>query len=325
MSPIRISVVSGDYDRVRAIKTGEVAVDGCEVDYLNLAPPETFQRLFDGQEFDVAEMSFSTYLMTRFRDDFPYTAVPVFPSRVFPHSSIYVRTDRGIETPEDLRGRLVGIPNYHFTRGLVVRGMLQDEYGVRNEDIRWRIGGIDTPGGLTYMTIDAPDGVEAAPIGADETLGDLLAEGRIDAIVTYRDPQVFTDRVPNIGRLFPDFRPVEQAYFRKSGMFPIMHTLGVRNSLIEEHPWITGALVKAFEQAKAVCMPQLVDLDALHVALPWLVAEAEATIELMGEDYWPYGMEKNAKVVETQARWSFEQGISPRQLTVDELFAPVTI
>lgn len=322
MSPIRISVVTGDYDRVRAIKTGEVGIEGCEVDYLNLAPPETFRRLFENQEFDVAEMSFSTYLMTRFSGDFPYTAVPVFPSRVFPHSSIYIRTDRGIETPGDLRGRLVGIPNYHFTRGLIVRGMLSDEYGVRNEDIRWRIGGIDSPGGLTYMAIDAPADVEAVPIGPDECLGDQLAEGHIDAIVTYRAPQVFTDGVANVGRLFPDFRPVEQAYFRKTGLFPIMHTLGIRDALIEKYPWITGAVVKAFAQAKARSMSQLVDFDALHVALPWLVAEAEATIDLMGEDYWPYGIEKNARAIETQARWSLEQGISRRMLGVDDLFAP---
>ena len=147
MAVIRLKIASGNYDRIQALKTGEAVIEGCEIDYLTLSPPETFRRLFDDQEFDVAEMSFSTYLLAREKFDWSYTAVPVFLSRVFPHCSIYVRTDRGIVTPQDLKGRLVGIPNYHFTRGLCVRGMLSDEYGVHNEDVRWRIGGIDSPGG----------------------------------------------------------------------------------------------------------------------------------------------------------------------------------
>ena len=322
--PLNITVVSGDYDRIQAIKTGKVPVEGCAVTYVNLAPPETFQRLFTNQEFDVAEMSFSSYMLARSRMDWPYTAVPIFPSRVFPHSSIYVRTDRGIHRPEDLKGKLIGIPNYHFTRGLVVRGMLQDEYGVRNEDIRWRIGGIDAPGGLTYMPFDPPAGLEVETIPADKTLGQMLVDGKIDAIITYRDPQVFTDRAPNIGRLFPNFRPVEQAWFKKTGFFPIMHTVGVRNSLLAEHPWLARAVVKAFEQSKAACMPHLVDLDALYTSLPWLVAEAEDTIKLMGEDFWPYGLAKNRKMIETQVRWSVEQGISAKCFTPQELFVPVS-
>ena len=323
MPPLSITVVSGDYDRIRAIKSGKVAVEGCSVTYLTLTPPETFKRLFDDHEFDVAEMSFSSYLLARSRFDWPYTAVPVFLSRVFPHCSIYIRTDRGIRRPEDLQGRTVGIPNWHFTRGLVVRGMLQDEYGVRCGDIRWRVGGIDTPGGLTYMPIEPPAGIEVQPIGAGETLGAMLADGRIDAIITYRDPQVFTDKTPNIGRLFPDFRTAERAWFAKTGIFPIMHTVGIRNSLLDRHPWLAANVVTAFAQAKALCMPHLTDLDALAVTLPWLVAEAEATVELMGEDFWPYGVAKNHVTLAAQARWSVEQGIAHRLFAPEELFAPV--
>jgi 4,5-dihydroxyphthalate decarboxylase len=248
--------------------------------------------------------------------------VPIFPSRVFPHSSIYIRTDRGIREPSDLKGRLIGIPNYHFTRGLVVRGMLADEYGVKNADIRWRIGGIDTPGGLTYMPFEPPAGVEVQTIPADQTLGQMLVDGRIDAIITYRDPQVFTDKAPNVGRLFPDFRSVEQAWFTKTGFFPIMHTVGIRNSLLAEHPWIAGAVMTAFEKAKAACMPHLVDLDALYTTLPWLVAEAEDTIRLMGADFWPYGLARNRTMIETQIRWSVEQGISAKRFNPEELFVP---
>jgi 4,5-dihydroxyphthalate decarboxylase len=325
MANADITVVSGNYDRIQGIKTGEIPIDGYNLRYLNLTPPETFQRLFADQEFDIAEMSFSTYLLARSRFNWPYTAVPVFLSRVFPHCSIYIRTDRGIERPEDLKGRLVGTPNFHFTRGLCVRGMLEDEYGVSPRDIRWRSGGIDTPGGLTYMKIEAPDGIDITPIGPDEALGPMLAQGAIDAIITYRDPQVFTDKAPNVGRLFPDFKVAEQAYFAKTGIFPIMHMVGIRNSLIERDPSLPLNVVKAFELSKALAMPHLTDLDALAVTLPWLVAEAESTIALMGEDFWPYGIEKNFKTIEAQTRWSFEQGISDRRFEMAEIFASSTL
>ena len=325
MSPLTLRIASGNYDRIQAIKNGDIAIPGCDIDYVNMAPPETFRQLFDHREFDVAEMSFSTYLLARTRFDFPYTAVPVFLSRVFPHSSIYVRTDRGILVPTDLKGRSIGIPNYHFTRGLCVRGMLSDEYGLANEDVDWRVGGIDTPGGLQYMQIDPPDGVEAQAIGVDQTLGDMLADGVIDAIITYRDPQVFTERVPNIGRMFADFRTAEQAYYKKTGIFPIMHMVGIRDDLLADHPWLAVAVMEAFEEAKKRVMPNLIDLDALAVTLPWLVAEVEDTIALMGEDFWPYGTEKNMSTISAQTRWSVEQGISSRQLDLEDIFVPSTI
>ncbi|MBT3989904.1 MAG: ABC transporter substrate-binding protein [Rhodospirillaceae bacterium] len=326
MPALPVKIASGNYDRIQALKSGEVTLEGCDVEYLNLSPPETFQRLFDHQEFDIAEMSFSTYLLARSKFDWPYTAVPVFLSRVFPHCSIYIRTDRGIERPEDLSGKKIGIPNYHFTRGLCVRGMLRDEYGVKNEDINWLTGGIDTPGGLTYMPMEPPDNINIQAIPSRESLGDMLVEGEIDGIITYRDPQVFTKKMPNIGRLFPDFRSAEQAYFSKSGIFPIMHVIGIRDDLINSHPKFAENVVAAFEAAKALAMPPLTDLDALAVTLPWLVAEAEATVDLMGEDFWPYGIEKNKKTLEAQIRWSFEQGISTGKsggaFEIEDLFVP---
>ena len=322
MPPHSLKIASGNYDRIQALKSGEVAIDGYDIEYLNLAPPETFRRLFDDQEFDIAEMSFSTYLLARSRFEWPYTAVPVFLSRVFPHSSIYIRTDRNIKRPEDLRGKSIGIPNYHFTRGLCVRGMLSDEYDVKIDDINWRTGGSDTPGGLTYMAMEPPPNIDVKAIEPTETLGNMLVEGSIDAIITYRDPQVFTAKAPSIGRLFPDFRSVEQAYFSKTGIFPIMHVVGIRDDLIAADPDIARNVVAAFEDAKAKALPHLTDLDALAVTLPWLVAEAEFTMELMGKDFWPYGIDKNRKTLEAQIRWSFEQGISPRPFEIDELFEP---
>lgn len=325
MAPLRLTAVSDDYDRIQALKSGRTIVEGCTLDYLTLDPGSTFQRLFRKHEFDIAEMSFSTYMLALSTGDFPYRAVPVFLSRVFPHGSIYVRTDRGIRTPQDLRGRLVGVPSYHFTRGLVVRGMLQDEYGVTPADLRWRIGGVDRPEDFSYVAKPSPPGVDIEFVAPDRHLGAELAEGRIDAIVSYRDPQVLLDGAPNVGRLFPDFRAAEQDWYRRTGLFPAMHLVGIRTSLIERHSWLPRAVCAAFEAAKAACLPRLVDLDALKVTLPWVVAETWSTIALMGRNYWPYGIAANRAIIEAQTRWSFEQGLSSRKFAAADLFAADTL
>jgi 4,5-dihydroxyphthalate decarboxylase len=322
---VPITIVTDDYDRTQPVRSGQVAVEGCQVTYLTLKPGETFFRLFTYREFDVAEMSFSTYLLARSRGDWPYRAVPVFLSRVFPHGSIYVRTDRGIDTPADLKGRTLGLPSYHFTRGLCARGVLRDEYGLDPRDVAWRIGGVDVPEDFDYVGFDPPSGLDVRRIGLGQSLGDLLAAGRIDGLISYRDPRVLHDGTPGVGRLFPDFRAVERAYFAKTGIFPIMHLVGIRESLLARYPWIARSVVKAFEEAKVLVLPRLTDLDALAVTLPWLVAEAQDTIRLMGADYWPYGVEKNRATLEAQTRWSFEQGLSPRRFAVEELFVESTL
>jgi 4,5-dihydroxyphthalate decarboxylase len=325
MADLRLSIATDDYDRVQALKSGAVAVPGCALEHFTLSPGQTFQRLFRQHEFDVSEMSFSTYLLALATGGFPYRAIPVFLSRVFPHGSIYVRTDRGIRAPGGLAGRLVGAPSYHFTRGLVVRGMLQDEYRVSPRDLRWRIGGVDEPVDYSYVAKPAPPGVEIEFIAPGRCLGDMLAAGEIDAIVSYQDPRVYAAGAPCIGRLFPDFRAAEQDWFRRTGVFPAMHVVGVRAALIERNPWLPLALCRAFEAAKAQCLPRLVDLDALKVTLPWLVAEAHATMALMGRDFWPYGIAKNRRMLETQARWSLEQGLSTRLMAPADIFDASTL
>jgi 4,5-dihydroxyphthalate decarboxylase len=325
MTTLRLLMVSDDYDRVQALRTGAVTIEGCELQHLTLDPGSTFQRLFRNHEFDIAEMSFSTYMLALTKGDFPYVAIPVFLSRVFPHGSIYVRTDRGIVAPENLKGRRVGVPSYHFTRGLVVRGMLQDEYGISPRDIHWCVGGVDKPEDFSYVAKPSPPGVTIEYLPADRHLGAELVEGRIDAIISYRDPQVFTDGAPNIGRLFADFRAAEQDWFRRTGIFPTMHVVGIRKSLIDQRPDLPLAACRAFEAAKALCLPRLTDLDALKVTLPWLVAETHATIALMGRDFWPYGVAANRRMIETQARWSFEQGLSSRLMRPEDLFEPSTL
>jgi 4,5-dihydroxyphthalate decarboxylase len=203
--------------------------------------------------------------------------------------------------------------------------MLQDEYGVKPADLRWRIGGVDRPEDFSYVAKPNPAGVEIEFAAADRHLGAELAAGDIDAIISYRDPQVFLDGAPNIGRLFGDFRKAEQEWYRRTGLFPAMHLVGIRTSLIETHPWLPLAVCRAFEAAKAACLPRLLDLDALKVTLPWLVAETRATIALMGWNYWPYGIERNRLMIEAQTRWSFEQELSRRKFTEADLFISSTL
>ncbi|MGH9809729.1 MAG: ABC transporter substrate-binding protein, partial [Terriglobia bacterium] len=243
----------------------------------------------------------------------------------FPHSSIYVRTDRGIDAPADLKGKLVGLPNWNFTRGLVVKGMLQDDYGLRQSDIRWRVGPVDAPNDSTYSVRATPPGVHIEDVAAGSHLSAELADGRIDAIIDARAPRAFMDGAPKVGRLFQDFRPVEQEWYRRTGIFPTMHLVAVRIELLERYPSLALGVCNAFQRSKESCRPALSDLDALAVMLPWLVAETEATERLMGNDYWPYGMPRNRRMIEAQTRWSFQQGLTERQLSAADLFAPGTL
>ncbi len=321
---MRLRIATDDYDRIQALKSGKVAIEGYTLDYLTLEPGETFTRLFRRHEFDISEMSFSTYLVALSQGGFPYRAIPVFLSRVFPHGSIYVRASAGIREPCDLKGRKVGVPSYHFTRGLVVRGMLQDEYGVKPSDIRWRIGGVDKPEDYSYVAKPSPPGVEVEFIAPGRHLAGELAEGNIDAIISYRDPEMLLGGDPAISRLFEDFRALERDWYRRTGIFPAMHLVGIREELLAKHPDLALNACRAFEAAKRACLPRLFDLDSLKVTLPWLVAEARATVALMGPDFWPYGMPGNRRMIESQTRWSFEQGLSRKVFAPAELFAPGT-
>jgi 4,5-dihydroxyphthalate decarboxylase len=324
MTRLPLTIACWDYDRTRGLMDGRVGVEGCEVTYLPLSPEEVFFRAFRHHEFDVTELSFSTYMMTRLRGTCPYIAIPAFVSRSFRHSAIFIRTDRGISKPEDLKGRLVGVPEYQVTAALWVRGMLKDEYGVDPADIDWRSGGIEEPGRHEKADLKLPPGVRLSAVAPGQTLSGLLASGEIDALVTPRAPSCFTRGMPHIGRLFPDYRAAEQAYWKKTGIFPIMHIIGIRESLVERNPWLPSSVFKAFIQAKALAQPELHQIAALKTMLPWVVAEAEQTERLMGTDFWPYGVEPNLPTLEAITRYSFEQGMIGRKVTYDELFAPST-
>jgi 4,5-dihydroxyphthalate decarboxylase len=322
---IPITLACGDYDRTRAIKDGRVTVEGCDVTYLPMEPEEAFHRAFKHQEFDVCELSFSSYLRTVDAGTSAYVGVPAFVSRLFRHSAVYIRTDRGIRQPSDLKGKTIGLPEYQITAVVWLRGIMQDEYGVKPTDIKWRQGGIEAPGRTERTPLKPIPGLDLQPIPADKTLSGMLERGELDAVFSARAPSCFVRGAPNVARLFPDCREVEKAYYKKTGMFPIMHLMGVKRHLVERHPWLPASLFKAFNEAKAYAMHDVRDINALLVTLPWLVAEVEETVALMGEDFWRYGVKENAKEIEALTRYAHEQGLVSRKLSLEDLFPASTI
>ncbi len=318
---LALTIACEAYDRVAALASGQVEVEGCRATVIPLHAEELFLRTTSRHEFDVSEMSFSSYILATSRGGFPYVAIPVFPSRVFRHSAIYLNTGSGIAQPADLRGKTVGVPEYQMTAAVWARGLLSDVYGVRSQDIRWRTGGLEHPGRVEKIPLALPAGFDVQPIGADQRLSDLLVSGGLDAVITARVPSCF-GRSPVVARLFPDYRTAERDYFRQTGLFPIMHVVVVRRSLVERHPWLATSLFKAFSQAKAASIGRLGEIGALAVTLPWLVAEYEETVREMGADYWPYGVERNRPALSAVLRYAEEQGLTNRRVGVEELFAP---
>jgi 4,5-dihydroxyphthalate decarboxylase len=322
MVDVPITIACGNYDRTRPIIDGRVRVEGCAVTCLPLYPEEIFFRAFRYQEFDVCELSFSSYLRTVAAGTSAYVAIPAFVSRIFRHSGMYIRRDAGIAAPADLRGKRVGLPEYQITAVVWMRGMLQHQYGVAPKEIHWRSGGQEEPGRRERTPLKPIPGLDLKPIGDDRTLVGMLRDGELDALFTARAPSSFVRGEPHIGRLFPDTRAAELAYFKQTGLFPIMHLIGIRKTLAERYPWLATSVYKAFCEAKALAMTDLRDVNALAVTLPFLEAETLATMAAMGEDFWRYGVHENRGEIEALTGYAFEQGLVDRKLAAEELFAP---
>jgi 4,5-dihydroxyphthalate decarboxylase len=321
MSKLKLSVAIGDYDRNRPLIDGAVAIDGVDPVFMTLSPEEIFFRAFRTQDFDICECSLSSFSVKTASGQCPYVGVPAFVSRMFRHTSIYVRTDR-VKKPEDLKGRKVGVPEYQLTALVWARAILQDDFGVKPSDIHWIRGGIEHPGRPEKITIKLPKGVrlDDAPEGA--TISELLARGEIDGFIAPRPPTTLGQK--NIGWLFADPIAAAKDYFRRTGIFPIMHLIGVRRTLAEQHPWLPAAVLKAFEQSKSIALAHLADTSATKVTLPFVEERLTEARELMGDDYWAYGLEPNRKTLETFLRHHHAQGLSQRLLTAEELFHPST-
>ena len=325
MANIELSLACWDYDRTRALADGRVRPDGIDLNYLSLPVEETFFRMLRYREFDAAELSLSSYSVSVGRGDSPFIAIPVFPSRFFRHSCIFVSAKSGIRSPADLVGKRIGVPEYQMTAPTWIRGILQDEYGIDPASATYCTGGEEEPGRDEKLKLNLPAKFRIEPIPADKTLSQMLADGEIDALHTARAPSTFYSRPNDVRRLFPDYVEVEQAYHAKTGLFPIMHVVAIKRSVYEARPWVAMSLYKAFVAAQKITYADLLESAALKTMLPWQIPAVEDAIRRFGPDWWPYGLGPNRAVLDTFLRYHHEQGLSPRRLEPEELFAPETL
>jgi 4,5-dihydroxyphthalate decarboxylase len=324
MARLPLTLACGRYDRTQALADGRVTVDGVDLRYIHLEPEEIFFRMVRFGEFDVAEMSLSTYLLTHLADG-PFVAIPVFPSRMFRHTSVYVNAgsfDLSGEPVAQLAGKTVGVAEYQLTANVWIRGILAEHYGVPVASVRYRTGGLNTPGREEKVSLDLPPEIDIEPVPAGRTLSEMLAVGELDAVYSPRAPDSFG--TGSVRRLFTDTRAEEERYFERSGLFPIMHVIVIHRRVYEADPWLAQELLKAFTAAKQVAYADLARTVALSLSLPFAREEYERTVARMGADYWPYGLEPNREVLATFVRYAAEQGVIAREPQPDGLFAPET-
>lgn len=326
MPTLTLDLGCGDYDIVRPLKDGTVSAEGMEINFVTInRPPEVHWRMGMHHEFDAAEMSFGSFVAGKARGDFPFVGIPAFVYRKFRHSCAYVNTDAGIDKPEDLKGRRVGVPEWQMTATVWLRGFLQDDYNVRPSDLHWLTGGLESSERREKVALTLPPEIRIENIVSGKTLSNMLVSGEIDALLSAQVPAPYVKRVPQVRRLFTDPRQTEADHFRRTGIFPIMHVMIIREEFYQRHSWVAQSLYKALLDAKARCIDTVFKNDAIHSVLPWAGPHAEEVRKLMGQDFWPYGVERNRKTLETFLRYSFEQGLTPRLMKVEEIFAKETV
>ncbi len=324
-----LKIAGYDFPRFAALASGKAKIAGAEVQFTRGRVGDMNTDLFDGpQTYDISEIGLHPFILAYaiggFRD---YTLLPIFPLKAFRHKSIFIRTDRGINKPEDLRGKTIATPGFSSTSLTWIRGVLQDEYGVSSNEVEWVMSGKDSSANISGKVSEyenlIPDGLNVKTGSPDKDESDLLESGEVDALFHAVQPRAFVEGDPAIGRLFPDSRAVEQAYFKKTGIFPIMHAVAIRKSLLKEHPWLAQATFDAYSKAKQLTYRKMIEIGWASDMLPWYGQELEATRDIMGDNFYSYGLDKpNRKTLEALCRYSFEQGMSNRQLTIEELFAP---
>jgi 4,5-dihydroxyphthalate decarboxylase len=321
--PMRVplTLACGAYDRTSGLARGEIQPEGVDLTFLALPVEETFFRMTRHREFDAAEMSLSSYLIS-LEADAPFVAIPAFVSRSFRHNGIYVPAASQVTEPAGLAGGLVGVAEYQLTANVWIRGILAGRHGLAVDAVRYRTGGQHAPGRVAKLAHEAPSGVEVEPIPAGSTLAGLLADGQLDALYTPRVPHGFAEG--RVRRLFADVRGEEERYFAETGIFPVMHVVVLRRDVYEQRPWLAQSLFKAFEQARRDAAARLAETAAGASLLPWGYAEAERTRRLMGADFWSYGLEGNRETLGTFVRYSCEQGLIKRPPPAEELFAAET-
>jgi 4,5-dihydroxyphthalate decarboxylase len=323
MAKLKLSLAIGNYDRMRPLFDGSVQIDGVDPVFMMLPPEEIFFRAFRTEDFDICELSMSSFTVKTAQGNCPYVGVPAFVSRAFRHNSIYVRTDR-IKKPSDLKGKRIGLPEYQLTACVWARMILEDDYGIKPSDVTWVRGGIDDPSRPEKISIRLPAGVRMEDAPEGKTISQLLESGDIDGFIAPRVPTLAGRSNPNIGWLFPDPVSAGKDYYQRTGIFPIMHVTGVRRSLVEQHPWLPAAVLKAFEQSKAKCLAELTDTATSKCTLPFVEEQLRAARDLMGFDFWSYGLAPNRKVLEAFLRRHHSEGLSSRLVAAEEMFHPST-
>ena len=325
MPLLSLDLGCGDYDIVRPLKDGLVRAEGMEIHFITInRPPEVHWRMGINHEFDAAEMSFGSFVAGKARGDFPFIGIPAFVYRKFRHSCAYVNVHAGIEGPADLKGKRVGVPEWQMTATVWLRGFIQDDYAVRPRDMHWFTGGLESSERKEKVSLRLPPDIRIENIPAGKNLSDMLVAGEIDALLTAQVPAPFVKRLPQIKRLFPDPRQAEMEHFRRTGIFPIMHVMVIREEFYRHHPWVAQSLYKALVESKTRCIDAIFKNDAIHSALPWTGQHADEVRELMGKDFWPYGVEPNRRTLETFLRYGAEQGLTATGLAVDALFSKET-
>lgn len=321
MGDIRLTMGFTDYDHVRDLFTGRVKAEGIDLTCLRMEVEESFLRFLKFQEWDVSEMSLGMACSAIARGNAPFIILPVFPSRVFRLSGVYVRAGGKIAKPEDLAGKRVAVPQWTQTATIFIRGWITDTVGIPLNAIEWFQMGSSEPGRIDTASVRPPEGVSLTDVKG-RNLADMLAEGEIDALLCATPPRLFDEGDPRITRLFPDYRPAEEAYFAATGIYPIMHTVAVKRESYRQFPWIARNMFNAFEEAKHRSIERIKDLGVSQVILPWLPSLFDHYQKKLFPhgDYWPYGIEKNRTTLEAFLKFAFEQGVIKRRLTPEDVF-----
>jgi 4,5-dihydroxyphthalate decarboxylase len=317
MGKLSLSYAGHVSDRVKRLYDGDIAPEGIDLHFIPLSPVQAFNRMLRG-EFDCGEMSFSTYIIKTAAGDRSFVAIPVFPSRTFRHGAIYINKAAGISAPEDLIGKTIGVPEYGMTAAVWARGALKSEFGITPQSINWVTGGLQAPGRRPLVSLQ----IQNVSIRHEESKGlnQMLLDGDIDALIAPQVPPALMQNDPRVGYLFTDVRAAERDYFRKTGVFPIMHAVVVRRDVYERNPWVLTSLMEAFEKAKAACLEELSIDEPLPISLPGIVHYVNEVRATFGDDYWPYGVERNIPAIEALCYFLHDQGIVDRRVSVEDLF-----
>ncbi len=322
MPNLKLSLACAEYDHIRPLKDGRVKPEGIDLDVTNLPVHEVFWRMLKFNEYDISEMSTSNYLTDRCKENPRFIAIPVFTCRIFRHGYIFINKKAGIKAPQDLKHKRIGIAEYSMTALVWVRGLLQHDYGVVPSDVEWYVGGQEGRHRKDRMKVNIPGNIRLHEVPEEKSLSDMLVSGEIDAMMHAEVPACIWEKHPDVDRLWSNYREVEKEYYRRTKIFHIMHTVVIKKEIYDANPWVARSMYEAFCEAKKVCQYAIKASSASpFYMLPWTIAEYESTVSVMGEDYWPYGVEANRPTLEAITQYAYEQGLVSRKLSLEELFA----